>query len=106
MDGSTMTSCVEPLGSFTCGKMSGCASIPRASPKTGIVVKRVIPFFLTDACVSCVSRAFHPLLALSAERVSQGAIFCAAKGGTLSGRKSARIVEHFVRCRFSDLDVP
>jgi hypothetical protein len=33
-----------------------CASIPRLSPETGIVVKRMIPFVLTDACVSCVSR--------------------------------------------------
>ena len=75
MDGSTMTSCVEPFGSFTCGKMSGCASMPRASPRTGIIVKRTIPFVPTDACVSCVSCEFHPLLALSADRVSQGAIF-------------------------------
>jgi hypothetical protein len=75
MDGRTMTSCGDPFGSLTCGKMSGWASIPRASPKTGIVVKRMIPFVLTNACVSFVSYAFHLRLALSAERVSQGAIF-------------------------------
>ena len=77
IDGSTMTSCFEPSGSFTLGRMSGCASIPRASPYTGMMVARTIPFAVTLAWVSSVSCGFHPLRALSADRVSQGTIDCA-----------------------------
>src|ERR1700730_13259642 len=54
IDGSTSTSRV-PLAVFTFGRMSGCASIPRASPMTGMVVARTMPFVAIDACVSCVS---------------------------------------------------
>jgi hypothetical protein len=83
---------MDPFGSLTCGKMSDWASIPRAYPKTGIVVKWMIPFVLTDACVSFVFCAFHPLLALSAE--------CREPGRHLLSGKIARIVEHFVPGRF------
>ena len=43
IDGSTITSRV-PRAVFTFGKISGCASIPRASPITGIMVARTMPF--------------------------------------------------------------
>ena len=91
IDGSTSTSRV-PSSVLTFGRISGCASMPRASPITGMIVVRVIPLVATDACVSCLSRGFQPLLELSAERVSQGSVVvCAAEGVSTAPRTSAAI---------------
>src|SRR5271165_3771974 len=78
IEGSTITSRV-PSEVLTFGRMSGCASIPRASPITGMMVARTIPFDSTKACVSTVSLWFQPLLELSADRVSHGTIVWAAR---------------------------
>src|SRR5882724_550242 len=78
MEGNTMTSCVVPSLSLTFGRISGCASTPRASPNTGMMVARTIPFDSTAAWVSTFSFGFQPLLELSAERVSQGTIAVSA----------------------------
>src|ERR1700689_5155713 len=43
-----------------------------------MVVVLTIPFAATEAWVRTVSCGFHPLRALSAERVSHGTIACAA----------------------------
>ena len=54
--------------------------MPRASPMTGMIVARMMPLVATDACVSCVSCGFQPLLELSAERVNHGSMVdCAAE---------------------------
>src|SRR5271165_5855289 len=91
IDGSTSTSRV-PSAVFTFGRMSGCASMPRASPTTGMIVARVMPLVATDACVSCLSRGFQPLLELSAERVNQGSMVVCAGG--LGDAKKKRDDQH------------
>ena len=62
-----------------------------ASPTSGIIVARTIPFVSTAACVNCVSCEFHPLLELSAERVSHGAMLCAVHFSAVIGKKIERI---------------
>src|SRR6516162_10012156 len=90
IDGSTSTSRV-PSVVFTFGRMSGCASMPRASPMTGMIVARVMPLLATDACVSCLSRGFQPLLELSADRVNQGSMVVCAAEVSVRPRRSVTI---------------
>src|SRR5215472_11975785 len=88
IDGSTNTSRV-PRAVFTSGKISGCASMPRASPITGMIVARVMPLVATDVCVSCISCEFQPLRELSADRVNQGCMgVCATELSPKPKRKA------------------
>src|ERR1700730_9927359 len=94
MEGRTMTSCVVPSLSFTFGTISGCASMPRASPNTGMMVARTIPFDSTDAWVSTFSFGFQPLLELSADRVNQGAMAVSATHDCEPVNTDARMSRH------------
>ena len=93
IDGSTITSRI-PRAVFTFGNTSGCASIPRASPATGIIVARTIPFVSTEACVNRNSREFQPLLELSPERVSHGTIVDCALQFSVTQRRNVQISRH------------
>src|SRR5882724_13132709 len=100
MEGNTMTSCVVPSLSLTLGRISGCASTPRASPNTGMMVARTIPFDSTEAWVSTFSFGFQPLLELSADRVNQGTMgACAHVCEPISAdaRMSRHEKRHFMR---------
>jgi hypothetical protein len=69
----------------------GCASIPRASPTTAMMVVRTIPSVRTDLRERSVSWGFQPLLELSADRVSQAAMVVRACAAVAYARKSANV---------------
>src|SRR6266702_955043 len=72
----------------------GCASMPRASPKTGMMVARTIPFVPTEAWVRTFSSGFQPLLELSKDRVSHGTMAVSATHVCAPPNADARMSRH------------